>query len=482
MRSVARTGQANCGGGRPSQRAYAAIGLSATGLMVGAIVAVSYAGSLAVDWTTTWSACAAAAVAGTVLAMAPWRRLMASSGGRALLSGWCVVDIGAIGAVVAGTGGQRSWFWVVFALAIVFFSAVYHWRGQLVLLAATLGCYLAAVIAGGSPVSTAVTVWRTSVLVACFLLASFPATEMRRLAKRLEGRERWWRSVIEHAGDPLVVLGADGRTTLVSPAFGALLGHDPATVTGRQLWSMVHPEDLATVRAAAAEATGGEVAKVLCRLRHHDGSWRHFEVSFAAVASSGDGSVVATLFDVTERVVTELALREEATQDPLTGLANRRALRRALNAALSAGRRRHEPVALLVVDLDRFKEANDAHGHAVGDEILVAVARRLEAAVRDADLVARQGGDEFAALLTTDADPDGALAAARRICHELGCPVVVDGQPIALAASVGVACWPLHADGPADLLAAADRAMYQAKRSGTGAALAPAAPAPQPVR
>lgn len=284
-----------------------------------------------------------------------------------------------------------------------------------------------------------------------------------------------------YAGNPLVVLGADGCANVVSPAFGVLLGYDPATVTGRDLWWAVHSDDLATVRSAAAEAAEGQVAKALCRLRHRDGGWRHVEASFAAVASSGDGSVVATLFDVTERVVTELALREEATQDPLTGLANRRALRRSLSAALAAGRRRHEPVAVLVVDLDRFKEANDAFGHAVGDDVLVTVARRLESAVRDADFVARQGGDEFAAVLTTDAGPDGALAAARRICHELCRPMIVDGQPLALAASIGVACWALHGERPAELLLAADQAMYQAKRTGAGAVLAPRAPASEPV-
>lgn len=156
-------------------------------------------------------------------------------------------------------------------------------------------------------------------------------------------------------------------------------------------------------------------------------------------------------------------LRRSALTDPLTGLANRTGFWAGFD---------HEPtrsaggIGLLYVDLDRFKAVNDAHGHPVGDALLVAVAERLAAVVRPGDLIARMGGDEFTVIL--DGGADAAPTIAARIVETLAEPFSIDGHTIEVGASVGVASTPAAAVTPQDLLDAADRALYRAKHDGRG--------------
>jgi len=167
--------------------------------------------------------------------------------------------------------------------------------------------------------------------------------------------------------------------------------------------------------------------------------------------------------DVTERKSHELRLEDRASLDNLTGLANRGVLLDQLGVALG-GAVPDEPVALLFVDLDHFKGVNDRFGHAAGDAVLVEAAGRLSAATRDADLVARFGGDEFAVVLPAGAGLDVARAVAERIVTALKVPFAVESTKVQLGASVGIAVCdePLTAQ---ELIHRADSAMYQAKNS-----------------
>jgi diguanylate cyclase (GGDEF)-like protein len=162
-------------------------------------------------------------------------------------------------------------------------------------------------------------------------------------------------------------------------------------------------------------------------------------------------------------------MQRAATHDALTGLANRAlfdaALDRAVAQALDT-----QPCALLLLDLDRFKAVNDTLGHAAGDTLLRAVARRLGGAVRDGDLCARFGGDEFAVLMTDQADAAAATSIASRIAEALAEPVMLDGTPTVPQASVGIALCPLDAASPGTLFRAADQALYQVKRGKAGIA------------
>ncbi len=157
-------------------------------------------------------------------------------------------------------------------------------------------------------------------------------------------------------------------------------------------------------------------------------------------------------------------LAVEALHDALTGLPNRSLFEQELRSALSTGR---TPLAIVLLDLDRFKEVNDTLGHQAGDDVLVDVAERISSTLRPGDLVARLGGDEFA-LLLEETDVDGVDAVARRVLAELERPVVRNGLALAVGASMGVARAPVHGVEPGVLLSRADIAMYAAKRSRTG--------------
>ena len=199
----------------------------------------------------------------------------------------------------------------------------------------------------------------------------------------------------------------------------------------------------------------------------------------SVVRATCDGNLVRMarafdehLHDVDHRLQEEREnLRHAALHDPVTGLPNRMLLYDRLGHAVAGARREHRSLAVLLVDLDGFKEVNDGFGHRQGDEVLAEVARRLQGAVRAADTVSRLGGDEFVAVLP-GADRTTALEIARRILGDLFAPMPVAGTEVAVRASVGVALYPLHGDQPDPLLLSADHAMYVAKRRGGGIHLA----------
>jgi diguanylate cyclase (GGDEF)-like protein len=155
-----------------------------------------------------------------------------------------------------------------------------------------------------------------------------------------------------------------------------------------------------------------------------------------------------------------------AYNDPLTGLANRASFLPAFEQAVERARRRGGRLAALFIDLDGFKQVNDAHGHAAGDRFLVEVARRLREGIRASDLVARLGGDEFFAVLEDLLEPGLAEGVARKLLAELVRPVDLGAVQVRASASIGIAIFPDHGDDAATLMRHADAAMYEAKQSG----------------
>lgn len=155
-----------------------------------------------------------------------------------------------------------------------------------------------------------------------------------------------------------------------------------------------------------------------------------------------------------------------ALYDALTGLPNRKLLSERLALAMSKARRDHGMVALLFIDLDKFKPVNDEYGHAIGDLLLKEVARRLQHCMRESDTVGRIGGDEFVALLATVEGRQGASTAADKILRELTRPFEIVGHRLEIGGSIGVALYPEHGEDATALLKSADMAMYEAKNSG----------------
>jgi diguanylate cyclase (GGDEF)-like protein len=181
------------------------------------------------------------------------------------------------------------------------------------------------------------------------------------------------------------------------------------------------------------------------------------------------GGFVVVIEDVTAARIASREIERMAHFDSLTGLPNRSQFHTQLSRLLSRPLDRSEQMALLSVDLDQFKEVNDARGHATGDELLRMVAKRLRQSVKSADLVARFGGDEFQVLLRTSADPQALDTVARRIIEDLSQSYCINGQLISIGASIGSALAPRDATGADELLRCADMALYRAKADGRGA-------------
>ncbi len=165
-----------------------------------------------------------------------------------------------------------------------------------------------------------------------------------------------------------------------------------------------------------------------------------------------------------ERMQLHTRLRRMAQYDNLTGLPNRALLHDRIDTAVAVARRNKGRLALLYLDLDRFKDVNDTLGHAAGDQLLQAVAQRLRDCVRDADTVARLGGDEFVVLIAALTRQEDAETVAEKIRAALAEPVMLEGRALTVSTSIGIARWPENGDGAKDLLLIADAAMYAAKR------------------
>lgn len=299
----------------------------------------------------------------------------------------------------------------------------------------------------------------------------------RRKALEAEVRrgESRFRQLVENANDIIYTLTPEGVLSYVSPSWAAELGHSVEEVTGTHIREYLHPDDMARCLSFLEEVlvSGEPRGGIEYRVRRRDGSWR-WHTSNAAPLRDDRGDVNAFLGiarDITDRRAMEERIRHLAQHDALTGLPNRALFFEHLDQALRLAARHGEKEALLFIDLDEFKPINDRLGHAAGDQVLLTTAQRLSAGVRDSDLVGRLGGDEFVVLLHAVRDSDEALSVARALCRSLAEPFAVEGQAVAVSASIGVALYPDHAASGDTLVRAADGAMYGAKAAGRNRAM-----------
>ncbi|MGQ4661111.1 diguanylate cyclase domain-containing protein [Lysobacter sp. F6437] len=298
--------------------------------------------------------------------------------------------------------------------------------------------------------------------------------ERDRLASRLGDSERRYRMLADHSHDVIARIRADGVRLYVSPSATEMLGWSNAQLLGSR-WELLHPDDREPQRQAMADAfASGEPRTDIYRIRHFDGHYIWIEAVSRCIPSPVGGSpdeLVITIRNINRRMAAEHALAESRRElerqsrvDTLTDLANRRQFEERLALALKRLRRNSTPVALMYLDIDHFKQINDRNGHAAGDVVLRAFARRLCDNVRDTDLVARLGGDEFVILLE-DAAADTAEAVARKLVDCMGQPIDVGATSLTIGTSIGIA----HARQPTDaatLMAEADAALYAAKAAG----------------
>ena len=203
-----------------------------------------------------------------------------------------------------------------------------------------------------------------------------------------------------------------------------------------------------------------------CRHRRADGSEYPVEVRLSFSPQETPPVFMAIAADISDRMVAESQLKRMAQQDPLTGLANRRALHERIALAIQQAQPRGTRLALLYLDLDRFKQVNDSLGHEAGDQVLRAAGQRLQAAVRATDMVARLGGDEFAVLAAERHGAEGAAQVAQKVLASFGDGLRAEGGAHGITPSIGIAVYPEHGLDAETLLRNADAAMYQAKQAG----------------
>ena len=276
-----------------------------------------------------------------------------------------------------------------------------------------------------------------------------------------------YRALVQGAMDIIAVLDDEGRIRYVNPALKKLLGYDSHAYVGREIYELVHPDDIALAREAVAEgSTPSVTSRVELRVRHESGEWRTIEaVADNLIGYPSVRGIVVTARDVTERRELEEMLARQAFFDPLTGLANRVLFTDRLEHALAQRPRGSGAPALLFVDLDGFKDINDSYGHDVGDAALVVVGERMDAASREGDTVARLGGDEFTVLLEVLETRGAAEGVAQRLLTALAEPLPVGDLELHVTVSIGIA-YSEEGIVPKELVRRADTAMYLAKEAG----------------
>lgn len=295
-------------------------------------------------------------------------------------------------------------------------------------------------------------------------------TGRKNLELALKASEARWRAYVENASDIIYSLTPEGVFSYVSPAWTALLGHEPGEVIGEPFSRFVHPEDLPACRSYLQKVleTGEKQGALEYRAQHRDGHWC-WHVSRGAPLLDAHGEVVSYFGiarDISERKLDEEGVRRRAMHDPLTDLPNRTFFDEMAGQILRRARREHERAALLFLDLDEFKPVNDRHGHGVGDKLLCQVAERLRCGLRESDVLGRIGGDEFVVLLAELFHDEDALRVAEKLRALVASPFEVDGLALHVSSSIGIAFYPEHGEDVVTLSRHADQAMYAAKNAG----------------
>ena len=288
--------------------------------------------------------------------------------------------------------------------------------------------------------------------------------------KHADERLQLQAAALEAAANAIVITDSHGAILWVNPAFTTMTGYSKEEVLGKNshmLKSGKHPESYyanlwATI--SSGKVWQGEIVN-----RRKDGTTYTEEMSITPVNQCGGNAetkYVAIKQDITERKAAEERVQFLAYYDALTELPNRTLLRDRLAKAVAGARRRKDKVALLFLDLDRFKNVNDSLGHSVADLLLQEVAERLKRFGRELDTVARLGGDEFLVVLNGIKDVPDAAVAADRLIKSMSAGFVIQGHPITVTCSVGISIFPEHGADGETLIKNADAAMYCAKEKG----------------
>ena len=296
------------------------------------------------------------------------------------------------------------------------------------------------------------------------------------MTRALRESEQRWAFALEGTGDGLWDWQILAGTVTCSDRAKIIMGwHGDAGVepTIRQLQSRMHPEDRARAVSELQRCLDGHCAHFVTEFRVQDMSgsqdWNWVLARGTVVERDRRQlplRMIGTVSDINARRRSEERVRFMALHDPLTELANRAHFDERMHFALANARRYGETIGLILLDLDRFKAVNDIYGHAIGDQLLQTVARRLKASVRETDTAGRIGGDEFVVLLTGPVTRETARMVSEKIYAQIAQPMDLGGLRIEITCSLGLALYPDDGTDEKTLAKAADDAMYRNKRAG----------------
>jgi len=305
-----------------------------------------------------------------------------------------------------------------------------------------------------------------------------------RIANQLENSEKMYRYLVDSSPDIIYTLNHEGRFTFINDRAYQLLGYKREELIGQHYSILVHEEDLERARYVFNERRVDERASrnVELRLKCHAGAnqERTFNNTLMTISLNAIGMHVpdqevkklefygtyGVARDITDRKRAEEVISYQAYHDILTDLPNRILFKDRLGLAVIQAKRKQTELAVMFIDLDRFKLVNDTLGHVKGDELLQQVAGRLKECLRRGDTLARQGGDEFTIVLPELRDRDDARMVADKFLECLHQPFDLDGHAVHISASIGIAIYPGHGESIDELLRHADIAMYQVKGQG----------------
>ncbi|MBW2039118.1 MAG: sensor domain-containing diguanylate cyclase [Deltaproteobacteria bacterium] len=291
-------------------------------------------------------------------------------------------------------------------------------------------------------------------------------TERKSAKELLQKEKETFFSMLQKAPYGVVLIDKDGEYLYINPEFTRITGYTLQDVPTEKDWFYkAYPDPkyrkkvIGTWKRDFAQMEVDRVFSVVCKDREVK------EIEFKPTLLE-DGRVIVTLSDVTERKRAEQQLAYMATHDPLTGLPNRMLFNDRLTLALAHAQRKQQKLAMMLLDLDRFKEVNDTLGHSAGDKLLQAVGDRLARLLRKSDTVARMGGDEFLLLLPEIVRMEYVAKIAQKILEAFREPFVLDDHKLHITTSIGIAIYPEDGEYTDTLMKNADIAMYRAKQKG----------------
>ncbi|MDI1243665.1 MAG: EAL domain-containing protein [bacterium] len=297
------------------------------------------------------------------------------------------------------------------------------------------------------------------------------AKAMKERTVALRDSEERFRRAFDHAPIGIAMVSTDGKWLKTNRALSRILGYSPKEFRKMSFHSIIFEDDLGRTLSKLNDVQAGRLdgCEMEQRYLHKDGStvWASWSASIAGHAGESGNSLIFQLQDITEKKFAEEKLQHEASHDSLTGLPNRAHFMKRLDRALRKVRENPKyRVSVLFIDLDRFKYVNDSLGHFIGDELLCAIANRLNSSMRPPDMVARLGGDEFVILVEGRYYSEKTTRIAERIQKKISTPFKLQGHEVFTSASIGILNVSEQHMTSEDVIRDADTAMYQAKRTG----------------